>query len=209
MQNGDLLATKRDGLSFGRLGEGWVHLCVDMQRMFAEETPWTAAWMPRVLPTVVALVELAPERSIFTRFVPPRSFENVQGTWRRYYERWQMMTRERLDSDMIELAPPLRRFVPPARTFDKLVYSPWFDGRLWAQLSRLSVDTLVISGAETEVCVLSTVLGAIDLGFRVIIATDAICSSADSTHDAMLEIYHSRFGMQVETASSAEILEAA
>jgi nicotinamidase-related amidase len=59
------------------------------------------------------------------------------------------------------------------------------------------------------VCVLATVLGAIDLGYRVIIATDAICSSADPTHDAMLQVYHSRFGMQVETAETAEILEAA
>ena len=50
-------------------------------------------------------------------------------------------------------------------------------------------------------------LGAIDYGYRVIIATDALCSSADSTHDAMLEIYGSRFGMQVETASVEEILE--
>jgi nicotinamidase-related amidase len=70
------------------------------------------------------------------------------------------------------------------------------------------VDTLVISGAETEVCVLATVLGAIDRGYRVVLATDAVCSSADATHDAMLEIYHSRFGMQVETAQIDEILEA-
>jgi nicotinamidase-related amidase len=64
-----------------------------------------------------------------------------------------------------------------------------------------------VSGGETEVCVLATVMGAIDYGHRVIIATDALCSSADSTHDAMLEIYGSRFGMQVETAPVKEILE--
>jgi nicotinamidase-related amidase len=48
----------------------------------------------------------------------------------------------------------------------------------------------------------------VDLGYRLIIATDAICSSADPTHDAMMEIYHSRYGMQVETAESAQLLEA-
>ena len=46
---------------------------------------------------------------------------------------------------------------------------------------------------------LATVMGAIDLGYRVTIVADAICSGADSTHDAMIEIYESRFGMQVET----------
>ena len=92
---------------------------------------------------------------------------------------------------------------------DKRVYSPWMSRDLAQLLQRHGVDTLVVSGAETEVCVLSTVLGAIDRGYRVILGTDAICSSADPTHDAMLEVYHSRFGMQVETAEVAEILEAA
>ena len=57
-------------------------------------------------------------------------------------------------------------------------------------------------------CVLATVMGAIDRGYRVIIVADAMCSGADSTHDAMLQIYRSRFGMQVETVSTAELLAA-
>ena len=44
---------------------------------------------------------------------------------------------------------------------------------------RTSVDTLVISGSETDVCVLSTVLGAVDRGYRVVIAIDALCSSSN------------------------------
>ena len=48
---------------------------------------------------------------------------------------------------------------------------------------------------------LSTVLGAIDWGFRVILVTDALCSSADETHDAMMDIYLKRFGEQVETVT--------
>jgi len=205
----DPLTIQKNGLRFGALGEKWVHVCVDMQRMFAEPTPWRAAWMPRVLPRVVQLVAVAPARTIFTRFIPPSSPEEMAGTWRRYYQRWHDMTLSRIDPALIELVPDLARFAPPARAIDKQVYSPWFAGRLSNELARLPVDTLVVSGTETEVCVLATVLGAIDLGYRVVIATDAICSSADPTHDAMLEIYHSRFGMQVEAAETAEILEAA
>ena len=51
-------------------------------------------------------------------------------------------------------------------------------------------------------------MGAIDLGYRVIIVADAICSGADSTHDAMLAIYESRFGMQVQTISTPDLLTA-
>ena len=196
------------GLRFGPLGEGTVHVCVDMQRMFAEATPWHAEWMPRVLPEVVRLAERAPERTIFTRFVPPETAGRMPGTWRRYYSRWSSMTLEQLDPGLVDLVPALASLAPPARLLDKQVYSPWFGGRMADALRGLTVDTMVVSGTETEVCVLATVLGAIDHGYRVIVATDAVCSSADSTHDAMLEIYHSRFGMQVEAVTVAEILQA-
>jgi nicotinamidase-related amidase len=203
----DIIAPQ--GLHFGPLGLNWVHLCVDMQRMFAERTDWHAPWMKKVLPQVVRLVEMGPERTVFTRFVPAKSADDVGGTWRRYYQRWSTMTRDRLDPGLIDLIPDLARFAPPARVLDKPIYSPWLGSRLHADLLASGVDTVVISGAETEVCVMAAVIGAIDLGYRVVIATDAICSSADSTHDAMQKIYDSRFGMQVETAEVAEIAEAA
>ena len=202
----DLIAPR--GLHFGPLGTNWVHLCVDMQRMFAEQTEWHAPWIERVLPEVVRLVEMEPERTLFTRFIPAKSPEEVSGTWRRYYQRWETMTRDRLAPELIDLIPDLARFAPPARVMDKPIYSPWLGSRLHAELIAGGVDTIVISGAETEVCVMAAVIGAIDLGYRVVIATDAICSSADSTHDAMHHIYDSRFGMQVETAEVTEIVEA-
>jgi nicotinamidase-related amidase len=65
-----------------------------------------------------------------------------------------------------------------------------------------------VSGGETDVCVLSTVLGAIDRGYRVVVVTDALCSSSDAAHDASLDVYHMRFGQQVETASAELVLDA-
>jgi nicotinamidase-related amidase len=179
-----------------------------MQRLFADPTEWQTPWMERVLPHVVRLVEPRPERTIFTRFIPAAEPGRGVGTWRRYYERWAEMTRSRLGDEMLELVSPLDRFAPPARVIDKPVYSPWLSTSLHENLRSAGVDTLVVSGGETEVCVLATVLGAIDYGYRVVIATDALCSSADATHDAMMEIYGSRFGMQVETAATDEVLEA-
>jgi nicotinamidase-related amidase len=69
-------------------------------------------------------------------------------------------------------------------------------------------DTLVITGAETDVCVLAAVLDAVDRGFRVVLATDAICSSSDRTHDALMTLYRSRFSEQIETAASEAIISA-
>lgn len=178
-----------------------------MQRMFAEDTEWHTPWMERVLPNVIRVVETDPARTVFTRFIPPSSPDAVGGTWRRYYERWRSMTRERMPDEMIELVPELSRHTPPAEVEDKTVMSAWH-GSLHFRLRAKGVDTVIVTGAETEVCVLATVMGAIDLGYRVVIVTDAVCSGADSTHDAMLGIYESRYGMQVETVTTAELLAA-
>ncbi|UVC12516.1 cysteine hydrolase (plasmid) [Rhizobium sp. TH2] len=176
----------------------WIHLCVDMQRMFAEDTPWRVAWMEKVSPEVIEVAGRHPERTIFTRFVPPENPEQAVGAWRAYYRKWQEMTRERLSPEMIGLMPELARFVPPGRVFDKMTYSPWVNGELDRRLQAESIETIVFTGGETDVCVLAAVLGAIDLGYRAIVLTDAVCGSADETHDASLKLLGDRFSVQLE-----------
>ncbi len=190
------------------LGASCRHLCVDMQRLFAEDTEWRTPWMPKVIPQVCRLVALHPERTVFTRFVPAERPGQGAGTWRGYYERWSGMTIERLGREMVELVPELAAFVPPAAVLDKRVYSPWHESPLHAELQRDAVDTLVVSGGETDVCVLSTVLGAIDRGYRIVIATDALCSSSDEAHDALLTVYETRYSQQVEAVATEVIVEA-
>lgn len=194
-------------LRFGPLPRNVVHICVDMQRLFAEETEWKTPWMDRVLPQVAALVSAQPTRTIFTRFIPAECSGEGHGTWRRYFEHWSAMTIQNIGPEMVELLPDLARFAPPARVLDKRVYSPWLDGRLHGHLHRGGVDTLIVSGAETDVCVLSTVLGAIDLGYRVVLATDALCSSSDETHDALMTVYANRYSQQVETVTTDLVLD--
>jgi hypothetical protein len=57
-------------LQHGPIGGHCAHICVDMQRLFAHDTPWRIPWLERVLPQVVDLVGQQPERTIFTRFFP-------------------------------------------------------------------------------------------------------------------------------------------
>ncbi|MHB0668736.1 cysteine hydrolase family protein [Roseomonas mucosa] len=118
------------------------------------------------------------------------------------------MRLDALPPEAIDLLPPLARFVPPAEVLDKTVYSPWSGTELEERLRARDVDTLVITGVETDVCVLAAVLGAVDRGYRVVLPTDALCSSSDRTHDALLALYRERYGQQVETARMADILSA-
>jgi nicotinamidase-related amidase len=183
-----------------------THLCVDMQRLFAPGTDWGLDWMPRVLPEIVRLCALGPDRTIFTRFIPARRPGDGKGAWREYYCHWASMTLEALGPEMVELAPELARFVPPAETLDKPVYSPWW-GDLRQRLDRRGCDTVVVTGGETDMCVLATVLGAVDLGYRTILVRDAVCSSSDEDHEAMLALFGDRYRRHVELGTAAEVAE--
>ena len=190
------------------IGTSAIHLCIDMQRMFAPGGPWVTPWMDRVVPVLVPFIERYQQSTLFTRFIPAKSPESAPGTWQSYYRKWHDMTLDHIDHDLIELVPPLMRFSPPAEIFDRRQYSAFADGRLHRHLLEKRIDTLVITGSETDVCVLSSVLSAVDHGYRVIIASDAVCSSADESHDHLLQLYRRRFDIQIELSDIAEITRA-
>lgn len=186
-----------------------AHVAIDLQRLFTEaDSPWSVPWMARVLPQVTELTRRHPERTVLTRFLPPEQPEDMPGAWRDYYRRWRAMTRQHLDPRLLELVPPLQALLPPAHLCDKAVYSAFGNPRLAPWLAAQGVDTLIVSGGETDVCVLATVMSAIDLGFHVVLPTDALCSVSDRTHDALLTLYRERFSQQITTATTEQVLQA-
>jgi nicotinamidase-related amidase len=187
--------------------ENAVHLCVDMQRIFARGGLWETPWMERVLPTIIDLVARYPERTIFSRFITPASAEEAPGQWRSYFRRWKAATRQAMDSAQLELVPELARFAPPAAVIDKPAYSAFFRSELAAFLTDKGVRTVIVSGAETDVCVLSTVLDAVNIGFRVVLVEDALCSSSDAGHDALMTMYRLRFTEQIDLVTAEALTE--
>lgn len=196
------------GLLHGPLSVGTTHLCLDMQKLFAPDGPWATPWMTRVLPVTVKLAEAFRDRTVFTRFIPPVTADAEIGVWRRFYRRWEAVTREQLPPGMLDLVDEFAPFAPPAPVVDKTRLSAFSAPGLAAALNARATDTLVISGAETDMCVLASVLGAVDRGYRVIIVTDAVCSSSDSGHDALMTLYRERFTEQIEAVESAILLDA-
>jgi nicotinamidase-related amidase len=177
-----------------------------MQNIFAPGGPWATPWMARVAPVVAALAERFADRTVFTRFMPPYRPEDMPGMWQRYYRKWRETTREHVDPALLDLLPELKRLAPPATIINKTRYSAFAEPQLLAHLRACSADTLIVTGSETDVCVLATVLGAVDCGFRVILVTDAVCSSSDEGHDALLKVYGRRYSEQLETAQAEMIL---
>jgi nicotinamidase-related amidase len=183
-----------------------VHLCIDMQRLFSSEGIWPTPWMTRVLPKVEEIAGRFPERTVFTRFIPPARPGEMPGMWQRYYSRWTAATRENIDSHLLALLPTLGPLAPPASVINKTRYSAFTGSLLLSHLQERGADALIVTGSETDVCVLATVLAAVDIGFPVILVEDAICSSSDVGHDALMTLYHERYSEQIETASTETIL---
>jgi nicotinamidase-related amidase len=130
----------------------------------------------------------------------------MPGRWQDYYAKWLETTREHIDPRMLELLPALARLVPPAVVIDKTRYSAFAEPRLLSHLRRRGADALVVTGSETDVCVMATIMSAVDLGFRIILVRDAVCSSSDEGHDALLKVYRWRYSEQIETADAETIL---
>jgi nicotinamidase-related amidase len=182
-----------------------VHLCIDMQRIFSKGGVWETPWMERVLPVVADIAARHKERTIFTRFITPQTPDQRPGQWQRYYQRWKAATREYLQPGQLDLVPELARFVPPAHIIDKAAYSAFYLSGLDVFLRDKGVRCLVVTGAETDVCVLSTVVDAVDRGFRVVIVEDALCSSSDIGHEALMTMYRARMQEQIELINSSEL----
>jgi hypothetical protein len=118
------MTTHIDGLHFGSIGATAVHLCIDMQLMFAEGTKWASPAVGQVLPQVSEICAIASSRTIFTRFLTPPHLDAANRQWHRFYEESPSMLAENLKPEQLNLVPELRRFVPPARVVDRMCSLP-------------------------------------------------------------------------------------
>ncbi len=133
----------------GPIGPAATHLCIDMQRLLAPEGPWPTPWAEPALECQVGLIERRPAATFFTRFIPPKTPEDMPGAWKRYYEKWREVTREFIDPQLLDLLEPLQKYVPPACVVDKTRYSAFVGSALHSVLRKHGANTLIISGAET------------------------------------------------------------
>lgn len=190
------------------IGPSAALLVVDMQRVFAEPTAWRVPTLPAIVPPVRRLIDAHPEAALFSRFVTPPTADHAAGRWRRYYQRWSTVTLDTLPAEMLDLMSEFAPFARPGTILDKTTFSSLADGPLSGLLKARGIDTLVLAGAETDVCVLATLLDAVDRGYRVVVAADAVTSGSLAAHDAVLDTVLPRFEQQVDVASVDRILAA-
>jgi nicotinamidase-related amidase len=195
-------------LRFGPLGPNTIHVAIDLQRLFAEDTVWSTPTLMDIVPNVVALTNAQPGRTLFPRFVTPQAAADAPGTWRRYYTRWHDVTRPMLAPGMLDLVAPLAAIAPPGSIIDKPTHSAFAVPEFIDRLAALGADTLIVTGVETDVCVLGTILDGIDRGFRIVTVSDATTSSSLPGHCATLDLILPRFDQQVEIVTTEAALRA-
>ena len=195
-------------LTFGFLDEQALHICIDMQQIFLEPGPWYAEAGLAILPKIEQLVHARNLPTFFTRFITPSTATEAMGSWQTYYEFWHQVTKDEAGEEWLALHPNLPKFAKSSNTYDKTTYDAFASGSFRSSIDRAKPSALIFSGIETDVCVLGTVLTAVDLGIRTIIAKDAVTSSDLNSHSACFEFIFPRYSQQIEIATVAEILSA-
>jgi nicotinamidase-related amidase len=182
-----------------------AHVVIDMQALFADHPDWAVPDIQRIRGEVQRLAERKKDRTYWTRFMPAQSAEQAEGSWRRYYAHWPRATLEGGGRDYVDLLPEQRALAGKAAVFDKPGFSAFSNAAFGAGLKNRGIDTLILSGVETDVCVWATALDAIDAGFFVVLAKDAMTSGSLEAHAAMLKVIVPRYDQQVFPMGSAEL----
>ncbi|MBX3303745.1 MAG: cysteine hydrolase [Nitrospira sp.] len=115
----------------------------------------------------------------------------------------RLLVRGETGHDFVEALRPLEREI----VIDKPGYSAFAHTGLQQVLAKRGIETLIITGVTTEVCVSSTLRAAIDLGYRCITVSDACASGDPDLHKAALAMIGVEGGIFGEVATTAEIVK--
>lgn len=181
------------------------HIVVDMQEVFATNPQWGFAGIYEIVPAIAKLAKARPKNTLWTRFISAHSAEEAEGAWAALYRMWPGATLSA--GAQMEILADLLPLADPNAVFDKPTYSSFHSQALIAELKHRQADTLILSGVETDVCVLGTLMEAVDRGYFVVLPTDALTSSDPDGHRQILDVIPRRLKSQVFCATVDEILE--
>ena len=79
------------------------------------------------------------------------------------------------------IVPEIASLLPPGEVMDKVAFSCFGSDRFCSSVRGLpgNRNTLIVCGMEAHICVLQTVLAALNQGFLVHVASDAVSSRAE------------------------------
>lgn len=114
------------------------------------------------------------------------------------------MIRDSWDADVTDALKPL----PGETVIDKTRYTAFYGTDLEDRLRELGVDTLIVCGVTTNVCVESTVRDAFFRDIRVIVPADGTAAVTPELHEGALRDFEYGFGTVTTVAELEQALAA-
>ena len=189
---------------------------IDMQNYYMlEGHAACSAGAPDIVPNVNRLttaVRAAGAKVLWARNIAkPEMFES-------WSVRYDAFTPERCQSRLTDLSSdglgyqfwPELEILPNDIQFDKLRYSALVPGasNLEEILGEHGIDTIIICGVATNVCVESTARDAMMMNYRVLMVSDCCATDSDEEHNGTLNNFYRHFGDVQSCDETIAMLEA-
>jgi len=130
----------------------------------------------------------------------PQALPDTKCCWKGHKRYYPDLGREVECTDVIEeLAPQ-----PGDPVIEKYCYGAFHGTPLAQTLQFLKVETLVVTGTVTQICVEETARQAFHHGYPTTMVSDAVSSFAPDLHAATLKNFASKFGWVM---TSAEVID--
>ena len=190
-------------------------LVVDMQNDFvrvgaALEVPDARKTIP-AHQALIAAFRKKGRPVVYTKFITfpqpillwewsPQALPDTKCCWKGHKRFYPDMGREIECTDVIdEIAPE-----PGDKQIEKYNYGAFHGTSLAQTLHFLGVDTLVVTGTVTQICVEETARQAFHHNYPTTMVSDAVSSFAPDLHAATLKNFASKFGW---VATSADVID--
>ena len=182
-------------------------LVVDVQRFFTRERP-SPMYPPveGVLERLRQFVDQCRERGVLVvRIQNVITDESAEGVWRRHFgERWQTPSQLGPDQPGTQFHPGFEP-LPGDMVLTKPRYSSFHNTPLESLLRSGGIQTVIVGGLTTDVCVSATARDAFQHEFDVITLNDCTAEATQARHESGLATLAANYST---VCSSAEILEA-
>ena len=190
-------------------------IVVDMQNAFlSEEGSMTLGGMDitdlkKTVAPVVRLVDTCHEANvpvIFTRYVLRADYKDagLRSERRAEFRRINSLVTGTWD---VELDPSMDA-QPEDYILDKTRYSSFYNTSLEVILRGLQVDTLIVCGVTTEICVESTIRDAYFRDYKIFVPEDAVAAMDAERHEGTLKTIRYGFGTVASSEAVIKALEA-
>jgi ureidoacrylate peracid hydrolase len=193
-------------------------LVIDMQRGFVDageamEVPAARESVPRIR-ELVELFRAKGRPVVFTEFVYSEAAPLLVGALHPEHRRASPGAPRgfgRPSSSCHEDDPSVMTVPALAPRADELVVRKrWYDAfagtPLAAALRARGIDTLVVTGTMTDICVLATVVGAFNHEFRITVVEDAVSTLWPEIQRATLDIVGRAYGRVTSTKEVADVV---